>query len=428
VSNLQIENLIVGGGISGLSLAYFLKKSKSKFLIAEKNDDIGGYCRTIKKDCYTWDYAGHFYHFKDASMKKLFLSLVEKDQIISKAKNTKIYYKDKLIDYPFQMNIHQLEQNEFCDCLFDLFFKEDKECYDNFLDMLNCKFGKSIVAKFLQPYNEKLYATDLETLDTDAMGRFFPYADLTSIVKNFKKQASSSYNDTFLYLKGGTQHFVDNLYKSIGPKNVLLDTAIDSIDTARKLAYTTNGICIKYKNLINTTPLNHFFEILGDRVLEKTIEEMSYNKVLVFNLGFDKESERYQNEHWIYFPDKRINFYRVGFYSHIMDLNKLSVYVEVGLSKNQDIDEKAQLNAVLENLVKTGIIDKSTRLVEKSVILMDPGYVHINANTSLSINEKLDKLQNNNIYSIGRYGVWTYCSMEDCMISAKELSKLLSAN
>ena len=40
------------------------------------------------------------------------------------------------------------------------------------------KFGKSITEMFLKPYNEKLYACDLTKLDKDAMGRFFPYADI----------------------------------------------------------------------------------------------------------------------------------------------------------------------------------------------------------------------------------------------------------
>ena len=42
--------------------------------------------------------------------------------------------------------------------------------------MLYARFGRS-TPKFLIPYNEKLYATDLATLDKDAMGRFFPHAD-----------------------------------------------------------------------------------------------------------------------------------------------------------------------------------------------------------------------------------------------------------
>lgn len=39
--------------------------------------------------------------------------------------------------------------------------------------MLYEKFGKNISEKFLVPYNEKLYACDLNMLDSDAMGRFF---------------------------------------------------------------------------------------------------------------------------------------------------------------------------------------------------------------------------------------------------------------
>lgn len=31
-----------------------------------------------------------------------------------------------------------------------------------------------------------------------------------------------------------------------------------------------------------------------------------------------------------------------------------------------------------------------------------------------------------NIYSIGRYGRWTYCSMEDCFLEALNLAKRLN--
>lgn len=66
--------------------------------------------------------------------------------------------------------------------------------------MLYGKFGKSIVEKFLKPYNEKLYAVDLTTLDKDAMGRFFPYADIPAIIDNMKaNKDSTSYNNSFLY-------------------------------------------------------------------------------------------------------------------------------------------------------------------------------------------------------------------------------------
>ena len=56
---------------------------------------------------------------------------------------------------------------------------------------------------------------------------------------------------------------------------------------------------------------------------------------------------------------------------------------------------------------------------------MDPAYVHINTETTKEIDELKEKLSNNNVYTIGRYGAWIYNSMEDSMLKAKELAEKL---
>ena len=201
--------LIIGAGISGLM---FANCKKNDYLIVEKENEIGGYCRTIYQDGFIWDYAGHFFHFKTDEMKKFFMDNMKDEKLINQVKNTKIYYKGKLIDYPFQTNIHQLEKQEFIDCLYDLYNKSEKENYDSFLDMLYGKFGKSIVEKFLKPYNEKLYACDLNLLDKEAMGRFFPYANINQIINNMKEANNSSYNNTFMYPENGAMSFLNKLY------------------------------------------------------------------------------------------------------------------------------------------------------------------------------------------------------------------------
>ena len=76
-------------------------------------------------------------------------------------------------------------------------FFNDYKGINTFKQMLYCKFGKSIAEKLLIPYNEKLYACDLDELDTDAMGRFFPFANKIDIIKNFKIADNESYNSTF---------------------------------------------------------------------------------------------------------------------------------------------------------------------------------------------------------------------------------------
>ena len=171
-------------------------------------------------------------------------------------------------------------------------------------------------------------------------------------------------------------------------------------------------------------PLNKFLELLGG--YEELIDKMSYNKVLVFNLGFDKPSPLCKKEHWLYIPDQKTNYYRVGFYNNILGQDKLSMYIEIGYGKNQKIDKKEidkQLKLTLKNLEKDNIISKNMKLVDYESIIMDPAYVHIETETTKKIEKAKEKLEKNSIYTIGRYGAWIYNSMEDSMVAAKELAE-----
>ena len=335
VIKLKTKYLIIGAGISGLTFANYCDGS---YIIVEKENEVGGYCRTIKRNGYIWDYAGHFFHFKTKEFKDLFLKQISDRDIVYNDKCTKILYKDKLIDFPFQSNIHQLDKEEFIDCLYDLFNKNEKKKYDNFLDMLYGKFGKSIVEKFLKPYNEKLYAINLEELDVEAMGRFFPYANKEEIINNMKNKSINSYNSSFLYPKNGAASFIDILYNKLDKEKILLNTEINKIDLAKKKAILSNGKEIEYKYLINTSPFNKFLGIFNK--YDKLISEMSYNKVLVFNMGFDKPSPLCKEEHWIYLPDKKTNYYRIGFYNNILCNDKLSMYIEIGYNKSINIETR----------------------------------------------------------------------------------------
>ena len=416
----KVKYLIIGGGVSGLTFANYVKDD---YLIIEKEKEVGGYCRTIKRGDFIWDYAGHFFHFKTEEFKKKFIDDVPKEKIIKQKKCTKIFFKDKLIDFPFQANIHQLEKEDFIDCLYDLYFKTEKENYDNFLDMLYGKFGKSIVEMFLKPYNEKLYACDLTNLDKDAMGRFFPYANLEDIIKNMKENKINSYNNDFLYPKDGAGYFMNLLYENLDKNKVILNINVKEVNLHDKIVKTDNEE-IHFEYLINTIPFNQFLKLTTNQKYLDISNELSYNKVLVFNLGFNKKS-KYNKEHWIYIPDKNINFYRIGFYDNILNSNKLSMYVEIGYGKNDLINEKEQLDETLKSLKLMNIIDDTFVLEEYSTIIMDPAYVHINTKNDYDVKNCMKELNDKNIYSIGRYGGWTYCSMEDCMIEAKELAEKL---
>lgn len=418
----KVKYLILGGGITGLGFANFLKNKD--FLIIEKEKNVGGYCKTIYKKEYIWDYAGHFFHFKTKEIKEYFKNKVKDTDLVSAIKNTKIFYKEKKIDYPFQKNIHQLDKEEFIDCLYDLFEKKEKEKYESFIEMLYGKFGKSITDKFLKPYNEKLYACDLKFLDVDAMGRFFPYASKEEIIKNMKEKNNGSYNDTFIYPKRGAQFFIDMLEQKI-KSNIRTSEEVIKIDSKRKIV-VTNNYSIKYEYLVNTIPLNKFLELEDKNLYLQNKTIFTYNKVLVFNLGFNKEIT--DKIHWGYIPEKEVTFYRIGFYNNILNEKKLSMYIEIGYNYKEVLTEEKiqiELAKTLENLKKLKIIDLSYKLEEYMYIVMDPAYVHINSKI-LDFKYKLkQELKRKNVYTIGRYGDWKYCSMEDCLIDGLKLANEL---
>ncbi len=404
--------LIIGAGISGLSFANFYKNDE--YIIYEAENEPGGYCRTIKKDGYVWDYSGHFFHFRDNDIKQYLLERID-TEILDVQKKSQIYYKNSFVDFPFQKNIHQLEKEDFIECLYDLYFRPTTES-TNFYKMLISKFGKSISEKFLIPYNEKLYACDLTELDKDAMGRFFPYADINEIIKNFKDPNNISYNSSFTYPREGAFEYVKALLKGINSNKIVFNKKISKIDLGKKVAYC--GIEeIKYDKIVSSIPFNKLLDIC-DIEYDKNI--YTYNKVLVFNLGFDKPSET--ENHWIYYPERDLSFYRVGFYDNIFGDDRMSLYVEVGLSADKDAKIEPKLEKILEDLRKVGIV-KEHNLIAWSSLILDPAYVHINEKSQKDFLEKNNYLNENDIYSIGRYGGWKYCSIEDNILEAKELAK-----
>lgn len=426
----KIRNLIIGGGISGLAFAYFCK---SECLVIEKDDTVGGLCRTFYKDDYVWDYAGHFFHFADDDIKNMFERKIPSSDKVYCKKATKIHYRNRLIEYPFQMNIHQLPQSEFIDCLYDLFHRVQKDSYSDFKEMLYGKFGQSITEKFLKPYNEKLYACDLSELDVDAMGRFFPYAEPEQIINNMKKSSDSSYNSTFEYPKKGAVAFIDALMDEIPKDKVVLNACLSGLDMDSHIAVIKIGEKyqqIQYENLINTTPLNSFLSCINKTEVVNTDgfstqKVLHSNKVLVFNIGFDKKSP-FNDIHWIYYPSKEINFYRVGFYDNILNGDKLSVYVEIGLTTDAEVDIDRQFEDTIVNLKNVGIITDH-KVVAWNHVIMSPGYVHISRDSKMYVSELEKMFEKKKIYTIGRYGKWTYCSIEDCIKMAKKVAMILES-
>lgn len=412
-------DLIIGAGVTGISYANF---TNNDFLIIEKEKEVGGYCRTIKRNGFVWDYSGHFFHFQNPEIEKYVCKNIDPSLLLKVEKHTQIYYKGKYVDFPFQKNIHQLDKEELVDCLYNLFIPYNGEV-SSFKEMVYANYGKSIAEKFLIPYNEKLYACDLNSLDMNAMGRFFPKANKEEIILNFKAHDNSSYNSHFTYLKTGAIEYVNSLLQNIDMTKVYVEEELISIDPEKKIA-TTNRRKIHYDRLISTIPLPILLTKCGINYPENVF---SCNKVLVFNLGFDSKGNDSQNS-WIYVPEKDYIFYRFGYYDNIMESDRMSLYVEIGFPENSELNKEGlYLERILHDLKKMGVVT-TQELLDYESVLMKPAYTHISKSSIETVERIKKELCKKNMYTIGRYGGWTYCSIEDNILEAKHLVHCLRQN
>ncbi|HEU5056257.1 MAG TPA: NAD(P)-binding protein [Kofleriaceae bacterium] len=422
----SVEYLVVGAGVSGLSFANWIRAEKpgAEVLVLEKEAEPGGYCRTVVQDGFVWDYSGHFFHFRHPEIEAWLRARMPGADIRTVVKRSLIRYGGRDIDFPFQKNIHQLELADFLDCLVSLYFKDDGQgaaaAPRSFKEMLYRRLGAGICERFLVPYNEKLYACDLDRLDPDAMGRFFPHAEVADIIRNFTRPDNASYNATFTYPAGGAIEYVRALLRDLPPATLSLGEPLAGIDLAGRIARTGRR-SVRYRHLVSSAPFPALLALAG---VPHDPAAFSWNRVAVFNLGFDRKGA--EGVHWMYFPDRSVVFYRVGWYDNIHDGQRMSLYVEVGAPAGVALDMEALRARVLADLARERIVD-GHHLVSSHQTVLDPAYVHITARSLADHRRLAGELAAAGVHPVGRYGGWTYCSIEDNIVETRALARRLAS-
>lgn len=418
-----VGTLIVGAGVTGLATsAALVAQGDQDFLVLERDAEIGGYCKTVVQDGFTWDYSGHFFHFRDPAIERWLRERMPGRRVVTVQKRSFIRWADGYVDFPFQKNIHQLPQDDFIDCLHGLWeaSRAAGPAPSSFREMLIARYGRGIAERFLIPYNEKLYACDLELLDPEAMGRFFPKASFDDVMRQLKTPDNSSYNQTFTYPEGGAIQYVEAIARDVERARILLDEPVTGVDLERRVV-TTPRRQLRYRRLVSSVPLPTFLQLCR---LPHDEAAFSWNKVLVYNLGFD--SKGHEQRHWVYYPQRELSYYRVGYYDNIFDAERMSLYVELGFPRAAQVRPELLLERVLADLRSAGVIT-TQRLIASHHVVMDPAYVHVTQRGLAETARTLEALRRVGVYSIGRYGAWTYCSIEDNLLQARELVRQLRA-
>jgi protoporphyrinogen oxidase len=85
-----VKIAILGGGLTGLTLGYFMNRKTIDFQILEKEKECGGLMRSLQRDGFTFDcYGSHVIFSKDKEILNFMLRLLGKNKV--RNKRNKIY-------------------------------------------------------------------------------------------------------------------------------------------------------------------------------------------------------------------------------------------------------------------------------------------------------------------------------------------------
>ncbi len=413
--------LILGGGLTGLSTGYHLKKKGFEdFLIIEKEEKPGGLCKSYFKDGFTYDYGGHYLHFRTEYAENLVKNLL-KNNLKKHERKSVIYIDGKFIPYPFQRNLRGLSFKKISECLFGLILARlQRKKALNFKDWIIQNYGYGMAKYFFIPYNEKLWG-ELTEITTEWTKRFVPDTSFLKILKSLvKPDLKAGYNPEFYYPeRGGIQILTDKIFGYIKDKVKLKEKVVE-IDIAKKEVRTNKGI-YTYEKLLNTIPLPEFLRILKNVPFQfKEIGgKLKCVSVYVYCIGYRGETPPY---HWIYVPQKEFKFYRVGLHSNI----SANLSPENWQAITCESRENLKFDEIIEGLRKMRVIGEG-ETKDNGKLFIKYAYVIYNEHRRY-LSFVFSFLESKDVFCGGRFGRWEYSTMEDSLIFGKNFSEFYLRN
>lgn len=422
--------VIVGAGVAGLSAAMHLPADST--VVLEAASEVGGICRTLRRDGFSFDRAGHFLHLRDERTKNL-LSRLLGDQLVAHSRQASVYFAGKFVPYPFQAHLGWLPGDLRRECLLGFMNAVSRQSRESpadsvhLLEWFNRTFGDGITRHFLEPQNTKTYCTDLRDLAPDAVAKFVPLPSLEQVINGALSSdsfAQLGYNGEFYYPRSGGIELLP-LSMASQLNNVRLEHRVVELDTQQRRLACAAGEEWYYDKLISTMPLDQLLSISTglSRDIKASSQKLRTVDVIDVQLGVAGRAQ--VPYHWIYFPQKRFPFNRVVIASNVCPgmapSGHSTLQAEVNCPANTPVDGNELISRCTEELEALGLLTPDS-VISASIHRIKGAYVvhdHFRKKELPKINQALRAA---GIHCIGRYGTWGYGGMESAIIEGLEVA------
>lgn len=273
-------------------------------------------------------------------------------------------------------------------------------------DWVSAQFGPALNRLFFAPFHD-LYTAGLWDRIRPQDNYKTPLDKALVLKGAVEKTPDTGYNATFVYPSEGLDQLA---VKMANACDVRYGKEVVRIETNRRIVHFSDGEHRAYDRLYSTLPLNEMVHMTGIKIDQPADP---YTSVLVLNIGA-RQGSQCPRDHWIYVPESKAGFHRVGFYSnvdhHFLPKNasgRTSLYIEKAFLPNNRPSVKevaAYRQAVIAELQDWGMIG--------DVDVVDPTWIEVAYTWSWPGStwkeEAIQQLAEKDITMLGRYGRWHF--------------------
>lgn len=423
--------VILGGGLSAISVAYFLQEraENDEILILEKEEKPGGLCRSLMKDGYIYDIGPHILFSEDKEILSLMLSMLEAKNDLRRS--NQIIYKGRYIQYPFENDLSKLpkEDLEYCVTHFVHNPYEDYSA-DNMLQFFLKTFGEGITNTYLRPYNEKIWKYDPCFMDTQMVDRI-PKPTHEEIMRSARGETMDGYLHQLYFsypAAGGIEAVVQGFIKRLGPK-CQIRCRQDITAVARKndcFEVVANGETIRADCLMSTIPVQELARVYYGvpEKIQKHVDGLRYNSILI---AFLKTKEDLSGKNFAFMnSEKDIIFHRISkmdFLGKAYESGSATYMVEITYRRGDYTDslsDEALLERIGEGMQKLGFIRQREDMECINLTRHPYAYVIYDLNHRKNMKEIREYFGKQGIVLNGRFGNFEYWNMDRVIRESKE--------
>jgi protoporphyrinogen oxidase len=454
----HVGTVIVGGGPTGLSAAYHLGADT---LLLDRNDTVGGWCRSIEDKGFTFDHAGHIMFSNDPYVLKMYEVLLG-DNVHWQNREAWIYSKNVYTRYPFQGALYGLPPKVITECVMGAIearYGADKDagagagalearaiddcCGDGTTDVCNTDravkgqvnnfeqfiykvWGKGIAKHFAIPYNRKIWTVPLADMETSWLGGRVPLPNLEEIVQGALEPSPRPVgpNARFGYpLKGGFQALMNGFLPHIKGK-IELGAEVVQVLPREHIVALADGRRFRYDDLISTMPLPELIKAIGEEAPEEVrnaAKGLRHVSIRCVNIGIDRVAT---DKHWIYYPEDTI-FHRIFVQGNASpECNPpggfgFTCEISYSPSKPLPLDGNELIAQAVEDCRRVGMIREGDRILVANQVDMPYAYVLYDHQRARNVETCKAWLKQFDITLVGRYSEWEYYNSDHALLAGK---------